>query len=168
VKLILKARIVVLMLSVACATLASAEAGVPIAAEGQTRIVAEPEGAAVLVVIATAKVLKHGGSDAARPSSCTASREPCSIVNALEIRVDEEHVFVPRSVLCRLSDLNTGQIAPTGSGWILKLSGGDASESYIAAIEFDRKRVTGMRVFGGMMPDKPLEETIFHMQTLGE
>lgn len=110
----------------------------------------------------------HGGSHAALPSACTSSREPCSIVNALEILVDEKHVFVPRSVLCRLSDLNTGQIAPNGTGWILKVSGGDASESYIAAIEFDRKRVTGMRVFGGMMPDKPLEETVFHMQMLTE
>ena len=163
-KQLLRTRLAFLVASVACAHLASARAAVPIAQEGRTGVVAELGKTAVLVTITTAKVPMHG----ARPSSCTSSREPCSIVNALEILVDEKHVFVPRSVLARLSDLNTGEIAPNGTGWILKLTGGDASESYIAAIEFDRQRVTGMRVSGGIMPDKPLEETVFHIQTLDE
>ena len=169
--LLLRLRLVLLLVSVGCSHPASAQSVVPVAPEGKTRVVFRSEKAAVSVTVTTAKVPGRGASDsgaAARPSSCTSSREPCSTVNALEILVDSKAVFVPRSVLCRLSDLNTGEIITEGPGWVLKLTGGDASESYVARVEFDRQRVTKLSVFSGMMPDKPIEETVFHVQVLGD
>ncbi len=95
-------------------------------------------------------------------SSCTYSRYPCSVVDRLQITVNGNALFIPRSAFCDLADLNDAEIVSGTNGLILRLGGGDASEAYIVKIEFDGTRVTRRTLSSGTLPNKPLQETIYH------
>jgi hypothetical protein len=82
--------------------------------------------------------------------------------------VNGNPLFVPRSVFCDLADLNKAEIKASESQSILTLYGGDASESYIAKIEFDATQVKRRTLSSGMSPDKPLQETIYHIVVVGD
>lgn len=96
-------------------------------------------------------------------SSCTYSRYPCSIVDSIDIFVNDKRILVPHSVFCDLADLNTAEIRIDQKESILTLNGGDASESYIVRIEFDTDRVKRKRLASSIAPDKLLQETIYHI-----
>ena len=137
-----------------------------IASKGETNIVAKSANFNVQVKIRTHEVQIGEPSDK-RPdvirSSCTYSRYPCSILDYLDIFVNEKRIFVARSAYCDLADLSTGEIKIESKKGILTLTGGDASESYIVKIEFDQERVNRKVLSSGMEPDKPVQETIYHL-----
>lgn len=101
-------------------------------------------------------------------SSCTYSKFPCSTVDRFDISVNGNPIFIPRSVFCDLADLSKAEIKADEMGGILTLYGGDASESYIARIEFDAMGVKRRTLSSAMSPDKLLQETIYHIQILGD
>ncbi len=71
-------------------------------------------------------------------SNCTYSRYPCSNVDDLEISVNGKDLFVARSVYADLADLNKAVLRVNNKRqYILKLVGGDASESYTLEVTFD-------------------------------
>jgi hypothetical protein len=85
-----------------------------------------------------------------RTSSCTYSRIPCALVDTVELKVDNRDVFVPRSVVADLSDVNTARLRLLARGrFELVLHGGDASEAYEAHIVFDRQRVLERTIVAG-------------------
>ena len=116
-----------------------------VAAQGETRIATTLGGTTVSVRFFTHKVDIGKPSDEPpkrRMSSCTYSRIPCSLTDAVEISVAGHPVFVPRSAFADLADINGARlhrIAPGRFG--LALSGGDADAAYDADIVFDRHRV---------------------------
>jgi len=101
-------------------------------------------------------------------SNCTYSKYPCSLVDRIEIAVDGNALFVPRSVFCDLADLTRVGFTAGEKAAMLTLYGGDASESYIVKIEFDADGVKRRILSSAMSPDQPLQETTYHVQVLGD
>lgn len=99
-------------------------------------------------------------------SSCTYSRYPCSIVDGINIAVNDRTIILPRSVFCDLADLNTAQIEIGQKESKLTLTGGDASESYVVKIFFDTGRVKRRVKESGMLPDQPIQETTYHRRVI--
>lgn len=142
-----------------------------IASKGETVVVAKSAKFNAQVKIRTHEV-QIGKPSEKRPdvirSSCTYSRYPCSVVDGIDIFVNGEQIFVPRSVFCDLADLNTAEIKIGQKESILTLHGGDASESYFVKIEFDAQRVKCRRKFSSMAPDKASQETVYRRVVIGE
>jgi hypothetical protein len=142
----------------------------PVGSQGETTLVApgKPE---VRVTITTHEVDIGKPSDE-RPqeirTSCTYSRYPCSVVDAIKITVDNKVLFIPRSVSCNLGDVGFAQIAADGREWNLTLTGGDASEGYVVRVTFDTDRVKKKTLWGSLPPDALLEELVYHSPILGE
>jgi hypothetical protein len=139
--------------------------------KGETVIVAKSAKLNVQVRITTHEEQIGKPSDQ-RPdvirSSCTYSRYPCSIVDAIDIAVNDKAIIVPRSVFCDLADLSTAQIQIGQKESILTLVGGDASESYVVKIVFDAGRVKRRVKESGMLPGQPIQETTYHRRVIGD
>jgi hypothetical protein len=133
---------------------------------GETIIVSKSEEFNVRVVIKTHQK-EIGQQSDVRPSvirsACTYSRYPCSIVDYIDIFVNDKPIIVTHNVFCSLSDLNTAEIQLKQKEAVLLLTGGDASESYIMKIYFDAVRVKHTVVYSGEAPNKPLIETSYHL-----
>jgi hypothetical protein len=143
----------------------------PVSPNGETVIDAKSAKFNVRVKIVTHQVNVGKPSDE-RPkvirSACTYSHYPCSIVDRLEIAVNGKSVPVPCSVLCSVTaDLNTAEVKIEQNKAILTLDGGDASESYIVKIEFNKEMVTRLVESAGEAPDQPVVETTYHRVTIG-
>jgi len=140
-----------------------------IASKGETVVVAKSAKLNVQVTITTHEEQIGKPSDQ-RPdvirSSCTYSKYPCSIVDGIDIAVNDKSIFVPRSVFCDLADLSTAQIQIGQRESILTLKGGDASESYIVKIVFDAGRVKRRVKASAMLPDQPSAETTYHRRVI--
>ena len=137
-----------------------------IASKGETNIVAKSANFNVQVKIRTHEVQIGKPSDKIPDvirSSCSYSQYPCSILDYLDIFVNDKRILVPRSVFCDLADLNTGEVKIESRKGILKLTGGDASASYRVKIEFDEERVKRRVTSSGMLPDEPSQETVYHL-----
>jgi hypothetical protein len=91
------------------------------------------------------------------------SRIPCSVVDGLEITIGGKSVFIPRSVFADLSDVNDAKVIMQKGAYVLLLTGGDASESYIVKIVFDSQRVIYRSVTSGEFQQHPLQETFYRL-----
>lgn len=144
---------------------------VPIAPDGETMIEADSVTQKVRVTIQTHQVNIGKPSDQ-RPtlirSNCTYSRYPCSLVDVIDITIGGKLIFVPRSVFSDLADLSSAKIQAEKKDWLLTLRGGDASESYIVQIKFDRERVKHRNLSSAMSPNKSLQETVYHEVGMGD
>jgi hypothetical protein len=161
----LKRKLGVLFLLVTGSLLSSLVAQVAVNSKGET-IVSSRFGNTPIHVKITTHELPNGTADKpVKPpaSACTMSRFPCIVVDEIEIAAAGEQLFVPRSAYADLSDTNSAKLATDGGKFVLILFGGDASESYIAKIEFNRKRVTHRSLTSGEFPEHPLQETIYHV-----
>ncbi len=140
-----------------------------VASKGETVIAAKSAKLKIQVRITTHEEQIGEPSDQ-RPevirSSCTYSRYPCSVVDGIDIAVNDRSIFVPRSVFCDLADLITAEIQIGQKESMLTLKGGDASESYIVKIVFDAGRIRRRVIASGMLPDQPLQETTYHRRVL--
>lgn len=137
--------------------------------QGETLLTAASKGFAVRIRIKTHETAAPRIIDPYdQESSCTGARSPCSLVDSLKISVNGKPVFVWRSVFCDLADLNDAEISIAGTTAKLTLTGGDASESYIAKIYFDKENVTRRTVAGGEDPDSIIQDTRYRIATLGD
>ena len=141
-----------------------------VASQGETFVTTAAGKLNVQVKIITHEVHIGKPSDG-RPSviqsNCTYSKYPCSIVERVEITVDNNPLFIPRSVFSDLADLNSAEVKANDNGVVLTLYGGDASESYIVKIAFDAEKVKSRILSSAMSPDQPLQETTYYVQVLG-
>ena len=102
-------------------------------------------------------------------SSCTYTKYPCSIVDAIDITVNGKPFFVPRSTFCDISDLNTAEVKIIEENKsILTLIGGHELGSYIVKIEFDKDRIKRRSLIDPELPDKPNQITIYYRRTAGD
>jgi hypothetical protein len=81
-----------------------------------------------------------------RVTNCTYSRYPCSLVDRVSISFNGIPLYVPRSVFADLADVDTGQIIKLKDSFEISLDCGDASESTIVKIYFDKNRVKSRAV----------------------
>jgi hypothetical protein len=102
------------------------------------------------------------GADDPRIGACAGTTHACRGVQRLRIAVNEQPLFIPTSLFFDLADLRKGQIAFEGKDAILLLIGDDASESYNVKIRFNANRVLARTLYGGIAPDEPVQETVYH------
>jgi hypothetical protein len=163
--------LVCLSMTLAMGNSYAAQAPTPVAQQGETRVVSIFGKVRVQAKIKTHEMQIGKPSDG-RPaviqSNCTYSRYPCSIVDRIDITVNGKSLFVPRSAFCDLADVSEAQIHVDDQEFVLRLDGGDASEGYIATVEFDAQRVKRRTVSSGTLPDHPLQETVYNVVVEGE
>jgi|ERR1700722_2556186 len=146
-----------------CASLSPAQ--VAVSSKGET-VLSSRFASTVIQVKIKAHELPNGTTDKpVKPpdSGCTMSRIPCSVVDGLEIAVAGKSVFIPRSVFADLADVNDTKLATQKGAYVLLLTGGDASESYIVKIMFNSQRVTYRSLTSGEFPKHPLQETTYRL-----
>jgi hypothetical protein len=145
--------------------IATASSPTSIIANGETTI-KDTVGDHRIVVKVWTREIDIGKSDPARPpishNSCTYTRVPCSIVDAVQIVIDGISISVPRSAFCDWSDLTSAKLSLVEDHPTLIASGGDASEAYEATIEFDTSRVVKRVMTSGMDIRHPLEITNYY------
>jgi hypothetical protein len=142
---------------------------VPVASTGKTSIVATSAKVRIQVVVTTHEVnIKEEDREKTDipATSCTYARYPCSVLDNLSIVVNEKQIIVPRGVFLDLADINTAEVTIKRTKYLLRLEGGDASESYLAVIEFDGKRVKSKRLYSGE-GNGLLQETVYHLVVEG-
>jgi hypothetical protein len=152
-----------------CHSAASNPTSVSIATSGETRLHVVLAGHRVDLKVwtHTVDIGKMGVVPPDVPhNNCTYSRVPCSVLEAIQIKVDDNAIFFPRSAFSDLSDLISIDIDAINGHFILTALGGDASEAYKVKVEFDTKRVTRRTMESGMDADKPTEITNYYEMNL--
>lgn len=87
------------------------------------------------------------------------SEPPALLIEAIEITVAGEEVFVPLSAFADLGSPKMASIAVSGSGFELRIVGGDAGGAYDAILSFDGPWLIRRRVSSRSFPDDAWEET---------
>lgn len=109
-------------------------------------------------------VVDIGSPSSERPqhveNSCTYSKFPCIAVTSIEIEVDGNELFVPRSVFADLSDITDIQLGASGKQMLLTLKGGDASEGYAVKVLFSKDQVVKRRLYSALQ-EPPVQETTY-------
>lgn len=82
-----------------------------------------------------------------RKNNCTYSSFPCSQVSSLRIWVHGASLFVPRSVFADCTDVGNMRLTKEAGGYVLTLSGGDASEAYSVKVFFTADQVKKREVY---------------------
>lgn len=138
----------------------------PVATEGVTAF-HSAFGKKQVVVKMTSHEVEIGKPSDPRPekvlSSCTYARFPCSLVDYLEISVNDKPLFVARSVYADLADVNKVNVQQQKGVFILTVDGGDASESYRVKVIFDEQSIR-KRILMNNETGQVLQETIYAVQ----
>jgi hypothetical protein len=145
---------------------ANAEQITFVSPSGETNIAREFNKYRVNVKISTHEVEIGKPSDGLpeiRNNSCTYSRYPCSLVDRIDIKINETSIFVPRSVYSDLADISKAKLIASANSYILTLDGGDASESYKAVIKFNRERIISRERWSGEAGKKTQETKYFRV-----
>lgn len=83
-----------------------------------------------------------------------------SFVQNVEITVNGEALWVPRSAYLDLFNARAGAVRFENGSFVLSIAGADGADAYQVRIYFDSKKVTRRAVFGlEGSPQKPSEET---------
>lgn len=99
---------------------------------------------------------------------CTYSRVPCSLTEQIRLQVGGNDVFIPRSAYADLGDISTAQLTTHADLVTLTIHGGDASESYIAELIFNKQRLLERKIYSGEDPNDPLEISHFYVVSLDD
>lgn len=75
-------------------------------------------------------------------------KKSVSVIETLNIIVNGNNTFVPRSVYADLFDTRKAVIKEYKKGYVLILSGADASEAYEVRVYFDAQKVTRRTMAG--------------------
>jgi hypothetical protein len=133
-------------------------------ANGNTSVTASLKGKHLKALFRTTVApIPNSDSSKQRFAQCTSSRTPCSLTAQIEIFEDGNEVFVPRAAYADLGDISDAELTTSGDRYVLTISGGDASEAYIAKLEFNKERVVKRLLYGAEDPVHPLEISQFYM-----
>jgi hypothetical protein len=83
-------------------------------------------------------------------------------VYEIEIHMGNRRVPVPPSAFRDLSDVREATLRVGADKSILTLAGGDAAESYVVTIEFDREDVRRRTLASSLAPKRLLEDTRYY------
>jgi hypothetical protein len=135
---------------------------VSVASNGETAVSASLEGKYAKALFHTSSV-SVTDSENRRFAQCTSSRIPCSLTSQLKIFWNDSEVFVPRSAYADLGDISTAQLSVANGRMILAIRGGDASEGYIAKLEFNKERVVMRSLYSAEDTSHPLEVSRYYV-----
>ena len=143
----------------------------PVAHSGESTLTGALRGSAVVVSLVV-RTVDIGTPGAPRSevvdSRCTYSSFPCRVVDSLRITVAGRPIVVPLSVYAGLADISTVELRPVRGGARLKLVGGDASESYVVAIDFDERSVKRRTEWSGMDLRHASAVTTYRLVVVGD
>jgi hypothetical protein len=89
-----------------------------------------------------------------------------SCIQNVEIIANGKKLFIPKSVYLDICNPLEAEIVFENKKGVLKIYGGDGSESFVVYVHFDSKLVSRRVVYSGELPDKPLEETRYWLREL--
>lgn len=157
----MKSLMVICFLLVQCSHVLSQTRASKINPNGETTVSAVIAKAKLVAIFQTSIVEVSNDDKIPRLPQCTYSRVPCVIVRQLKIFVNDVEVFVPRSVYADIGDLQSAEFSQKDGLYTLTLTGGDASESYISRITFD-KQMRERRLYSAGNQTRALETTRYH------
>lgn len=129
---------------------------------GETKVSTSISETKLVAILQTTEVEISTDDKVPRFPQCTYSRTPCVIVRQIKLFVNRAEIFLPRSIYADLSDVQSAEFSRAKDGkFILTITGGDASESYIARIIFDRQ-VQQRMLYSGEDRTHALEVTNYH------
>ena len=88
------------------------------------------------------------------------------VVRSLTIKLNGRELFVPRSAYADLVWVAHAELNTAKPMSLLVISGGDASESYSAKIEFDQAAVRSRKLYANENPGGPTEQTRYFSRVL--
>ncbi|MGC2637451.1 MAG: hypothetical protein WA294_09755 [Acidobacteriaceae bacterium] len=134
-----------------------------IAPDGNTELSGVIDATRVRVTFRTSTLpIPANDPDHRRFVQCTYSRVPCSLTEDIRIFADGSEVIVPKAAYADLGDIATAELTTKHGHMVLTIQGGDASESYIAQLTFNRQRVYERRLSSGEDAGHPLEISHFY------
>ena len=86
----------------------------------------------------------------------------------MDIQVQGKEVFVPKAAFVGLSDIVSISVFGNNPKYVLRITGGDASEAYLVVLTFDRKNILSRTAASPTEPDMPTEESVFHAVPVGD
>jgi len=87
---------------------------------------------------------------------------PCSLTEEIRVLVNAKEVFIPRSAYADLGDISTAELTMRNGLMMLTITGGDASESYVAELRFRHDRLLERRLYSGENTKRPLEVSRYY------
>lgn len=75
---------------------------------------------------------------------------------------------LPSAAYADLGDINSAAIEEKGDQIVITLDGGDASESYIAKLIFDKDRLVERRIYPGEDATEPVEISHYYIVTTSD
>jgi hypothetical protein len=126
---------------------------------GETRISAVLRDVKLIAIFQTAIEQISNDDEIPRLPQCTYSRIPCVVTRQIQLSVNGNEIFLPRSVFADLGDVTSAEFSRSQNGrYVLTVWGGDASESYILRILFDEK-LRQRILYSGEDQSHPLQVT---------
>jgi len=122
---------------------------VAVARKGNSLLETKINGTAVRVAITAYQIDlgKQQEPPPERSNNCTYSSFPCSQVSGLQISVGGTNLFVPRSVFADCTDIGNMSLTTEAGGYVLTLTGGDASEAYSVKVFFTGHEITKRELY---------------------
>ena len=101
-------------------------------------------------------------------AQCTSSRTPCVLTSEIKLLDGADEVFVPRGAYADLGDIFSAELTTRNGLFVLTLHGGDASEAYIAKLEFNKDRVVRRTLYSAEDAAHPVEVSQFFLVSSGD
>lgn len=86
---------------------------------------------------------------------------PKALVVSVQAWVGNDKIFIPVSAYSDLGDPRSVSLKLIKTGFVLKISGGDAAGSYNATLSIEKGNIRRRKVVSGEFPDNVWEETIY-------
>jgi hypothetical protein len=135
-----------------------------IAKSGRTTVTRIFETKAVKVSIDTIRL--NNGSGAFPKEEWLAGIKAVTLIQRLEISLDGESVFIPRSVFADLLNPGRASVEFSNRNFVLSITGADSAESYFMRVYFDTAKVKRRMLYSALTPDKPAEDTQYRLTVL--
>lgn len=133
-----------------------------VASSGTTTVTMSVNGKELKALIQTMVVPKTAPSSPEEHfAQCTSSRTPCVLTSQIKVLDGANEVFVPKGAYADLGDIFTAELTMSKGLFVLTLRGGDASEAYIAKLEFNKDRVIRRTLYSAEDTAHPVEVSQF-------
>lgn len=135
-----------------------------VSSSGTTTVTMSVNGKELKALIETMVVPKAAASSPEQHfAQCTSSRTPCILTSQIKLLDGASEVFVPRGAYADLGDIFSAELTTSKGLFVLTIRGGDASEAYIAKLEFNKDRVIRRTLYSAEDTADPVEVSQFFM-----
>jgi hypothetical protein len=147
-----------------CQTCVAQQHPTPVSSNGTTTVTMSANGKMLKALIQTMVVPKTPPNSPERHfAQCTSSRTPCVLTSEIKLLDGANEVFVPRGAYADLGDIFSAELAMGNGIFVLTIRGSDASEAYIAKLEFNKDRVIRRTLYSAEDTGHPVEVSQFFM-----